>query len=134
MIPETTVNSWRQKVNWALDEQIEQDVILSRVLIELFSHKFLSKKLIFRGGTALQKLFLPEPFRYSEDIDLVQSEEGPIGEILDQIKSLFSPWLGKPRWKLKGGMAVVYFIFKTNNIYCVFGLVIGKSFKHTVLN
>ena len=37
--------------------------------------------LAFRGGTALYKLHLTPPARYSEDIDLVQVAAGPIGGV-----------------------------------------------------
>ena len=35
------------------------------------------------GGTAIHKLLLSHPLRYSEDIDLVQMEPGPIGKTVD---------------------------------------------------
>jgi hypothetical protein len=47
-------------------------LIISRALVELYSHPLLRDNLAFRGGTALFKLHLP-PARYSEDIDLVQN-------------------------------------------------------------
>jgi len=57
-------------------------------LVEIFSDEYLSNQLAFRGGTALHKLYLhPQP-RYSEDIDLVQVNEGEIGPILDRIRVL----------------------------------------------
>jgi len=36
----------------------------------------------------LHKLFLPEPFRYSEDLDFVRTTSGGIGAILDRMKSI----------------------------------------------
>src|SRR5207253_1132092 len=51
-----------------------------------------------RGGTALHKLGLAPPRRYSEDIDLVQVEAGPIGAVLDRVRARLDPWLGKPTW------------------------------------
>lgn len=77
---------------------VEQDLIISRALIELFSDTFLKERFVFRGGTALHKLFFPEPLRYSEDIDLVQRTEEPIGPVFDRIREVLSGWLGdKPR-------------------------------------
>ncbi|MEX2567812.1 MAG: nucleotidyl transferase AbiEii/AbiGii toxin family protein [Cyclobacteriaceae bacterium] len=46
--------------------QVEQDLITSRALVELFSDDFLRENLAFRGGTALHKLFLNPAPRYSE--------------------------------------------------------------------
>ena len=42
----------------------------------------ISEALVFRGGTALNKLFLKPPSRYSEDIDFVQKNADPIGNLL----------------------------------------------------
>lgn len=70
-------------------------------------------QLAFRGGTALHKLFLPEPERYSEDIDLVQVEPGAIGPLLSAIHGRLDPWLGKPQWKHGAGRATLYYRFMT---------------------
>ena len=70
--------------------------MLSRIIIEIFSDPFLSSILAFRGGTALHKIFLQQPARYSEDIDLVMIQQGPIGEMIDGIRAKIDPWLGDP--------------------------------------
>lgn len=72
MIPRAYITAWRKIAPWSTDAQIEQDLILSRALVEIFSQPILSSQLAFRGGTALHKLFLTPASRYSEDIDLVQ--------------------------------------------------------------
>lgn len=58
---------------WTFDHHVEQDLVISRALVELFSRAKLAAGLAFRGGTALHKLALPQAARYSEDIDLVQT-------------------------------------------------------------
>lgn len=68
----------KDQVAWRSDAQVEQDLIISRALVEIFSDDFLRENLAFRGGTALYKLYLTPAPRYSEDIDLVQIKEGPI--------------------------------------------------------
>ncbi len=79
MIPQPSVLTWEQdQAPWTEDWQIEHDLMMSRVLIEIFSHEPLSNRLIFRGGTALGKLHLNPPHRFSEDLDLVQLKPGPI--------------------------------------------------------
>ncbi len=50
----------------------------------------------FRGGTALNKLHFPKPLRYSEDIDLVTTAEGPLKPLLDRVHDILDPWLGDP--------------------------------------
>ncbi|MEO8405194.1 MAG: nucleotidyl transferase AbiEii/AbiGii toxin family protein [Chitinophagaceae bacterium] len=42
--------------------------------------------LAFRGGTALHKIYLKPQARYSEDIDLVQTKEGPIKPLLVMLR------------------------------------------------
>lgn len=37
---------------------VEQDLIISRALVAIFSDDFLASQLAFRGGTALHKLYL----------------------------------------------------------------------------
>ena len=58
----------------------------------------LAHGLALRGGTALYKLVLAPPSRYSEDLDLVQVKAGPIGTVLDRLRARLDPWLGKPTW------------------------------------
>lgn len=49
MIPKASITQWRGKAPWITDEQVEQDLILSRVLVNLFSDPLLNKELAFRG-------------------------------------------------------------------------------------
>lgn len=79
---------------------IEQDLILSRALVSLYQNITIADGLIFRGGTALNKLFLKPAARYSEDIDLVQKNPEPIGPVFSAIRDVLDPWLGKPKRKL----------------------------------
>jgi hypothetical protein len=57
--------------------------VISRALAEIFAHPLLRSSLPFRGGTALYKLYIAPPARYSEDIDLVQVNAEPIGPVMD---------------------------------------------------
>ncbi len=60
----------------------------------MFSSEQLKGKIAFRGGTAINKLLFGKPLRYSEDIDLVQTQADPIGGIIDGVRDALS-WLGK---------------------------------------
>lgn len=62
-------------------EQIEQDLLLSRLIVEIANIDYLGGELVFRGGTCLRKLHAPEPLRYSEDLDYVRSTGGGIREL-----------------------------------------------------
>ncbi len=85
MISKPDIAKWKDEAPWTTNEQVEQDLIISRALVALFSDELLNKNLAFRGGTALHKLYLNPAPRYSEDIDLVQIKEGPIKPILKRI-------------------------------------------------
>ena len=98
MIPAQDIVAWSNAVPWADQRQVEQDLIISRILVEIFSDDRLRESLRFRGGTALNKLHLPEAYRYSEDIDLVRTSTGPIGPILDRLRVILEPWLGRARF------------------------------------
>jgi len=71
MIPQRYIEEWKTQAPWQVDAQVEQDLIIARSLVEIFSDNLLKNALAFRGGTALHKLYLTPQIRYSEDIDLV---------------------------------------------------------------
>lgn len=81
MIKENYIREWYEFVPWKDMLMVEQDLIICRALVSIFSDDFLRENLAFRGGTALHKLFLQPQPRYSEDIDLVQIHPGPIKPI-----------------------------------------------------
>jgi len=115
MIPRANITGWRARAPWLLDAQVEQDLVISRAIIELFRVPELADCLIFRGGTALYKLYLDPPARYSEDIDLVQARPGPIGDTLDRARAALDPWLGVPRRQLKEGRANLVYRFDSED-------------------
>ncbi|MXV96161.1 MAG: nucleotidyl transferase AbiEii/AbiGii toxin family protein [Gemmatimonadetes bacterium] len=115
MIPRDYITSWRIHAPWATDAQVEQDLVVSRALVELFGVPDLAGALAFRGGTALYKLHLTPPPRYSEGIDLVQVRAEPIGNTLSQMRSVLDPWLGPPRWQLKEGSVNLVYRFESED-------------------
>lgn len=50
------------------DQQIEKDYILSWILQGIAQHEYLSKVIVFKGGTVLKKIYF-EDYRFSEDLD-----------------------------------------------------------------
>lgn len=88
MIPSRLITAWSRYAPWLNDEQVEQDLVLSRLIVEIANHPLLGEELVFRGGTCLHKVVLPEPLRYSEDLDYVRASRGPIGPILDAIREI----------------------------------------------
>ena len=86
MIPKRYITEWRKNSPWPEESQVEQDLVIERAIVQIFSNPFLNENLAFRGGTALHKLYLNPQVRYSEDIDLVQIKEGPIKPVLVAIR------------------------------------------------
>lgn len=116
MIPKDYIAEWRDRAPWVLDRQVEQDLVISRALVELFSRAPIADALAFRGGTALYKLHLTPAARYSEDIDLVQTSPGGIGHVLDAIHDALDPWLGKPKWKQTEGRVTLNYRFESEDV------------------
>jgi predicted nucleotidyltransferase component of viral defense system len=94
LIPQAYIQAWRANAPWPSPAQVEQDLVICRALCDLFSAPALAGELAFRGGTAIHKLLLERPLRYSEDIDLVQTQARPIGATVDAIRDAL-PWLGR---------------------------------------
>jgi predicted nucleotidyltransferase component of viral defense system len=86
MISRRYIEEWKTYAPWPENAQVEQDLIIERALIEIFSDELLKENLAFRGGTALHKIYLKPQARYSEDIDLVQTKEGPIKPLLIRLR------------------------------------------------
>lgn len=114
MIPRDYITAWRARAPWVQDLQVEQDLVISRALVEIFSHSDLATSLAFRGGTALYKLHI-SPARYSEDIDLVQIRAEPIGATMNALREVLDPWLGKPQWKQNDGRVTFYYRFDSED-------------------
>lgn len=115
MIPRDYITAWRSEAPWVQDFQVEQDLIISKALVDIFSEPLLRDSLAFRGGTALYKLFLKPPLRYSEDIDLVQVDAGPAGEVMNALRAALNPWLGEPRWKQTEGRVTFNYRFDSED-------------------
>lgn len=111
MIPRDFITEWRSQAPWVQDFQVEQDLVISKALIDIFTNPVLRGSLAFRGGTALYKLFLKPAARYSEDIDLVQVTAEPAGDVMDALHQVLDPWLGKPRYKQTEGRVTFSYRF-----------------------
>lgn len=92
MINGSYIVQWSAEHPWVKDSYVEQDLVISRALVSIYSDAFLAENLAFRGGTAIHKLYLSPQLRYSEDIDLVQIKPGPIKPIVERLDKVMS-WL-----------------------------------------
>jgi len=116
VIPRDHITHWRAHAPWSIDAQVEQDLVISRALVELFQVAELANSLAFRGGTALYKLYFTPPVRYSEDIDLVQVRPEPIGTTLDRARAVLDPWLGTPRRQFKEDRVNLVYRFESEDV------------------
>ena len=109
MIPASYIQEWSNKAPWPTSQQVEQDLIISRALCDLFNAPALAGKIAFRGGTAIHKLLLKQPLRYSEDIDLVQTHAEQIGATANAVREALS-WLGDCKREQAGHS--MHFVFR----------------------
>jgi len=116
LIPDAYINQWKSRSPWQQNEFVEQDLILTRLLVELYSDELISANLAFRGGTALNKLFLKNPYRYSEDLDFVQIKAGDIGAVLTVLRRIIRNVIpSKPKYnKSKIANTLIYYYTAEN--------------------
>ena len=88
MMRRSDITQWGVEHPWQNENQIEQDLLLSMAMVEIANDPLLGSELVLRGGTAFHKLFLPEPYRYSEDLDFVRTSAGGIGDVMKRLTSL----------------------------------------------
>ena len=55
MIDERHIAAWAAGHPWRLNEYVEQDLVICRAVVAIFSDPFLSARLVWKGGTALRK-------------------------------------------------------------------------------
>jgi len=57
MIPRSFIQEWSKFVPWQEPRQVEQDLIITKALLQIYKSDILRENLAFRGGTALNKLY-----------------------------------------------------------------------------
>ncbi len=103
------LKSGKKHAPWPDNAQVEQDLIIERALVEIFSDDLLRSHLAFRGGTAFHKLYLSPQARYSEDIDLVQIKKVGLDHYLTKYESVFL-LLDKNRTLSKANITILLLI------------------------
>jgi len=89
VIPKPYITKWADQAPWPADSQVEQDLILSRLIVEIANDTLLAEELAFRGGTCLHKLHLPHAARYSEDLDYTRTSDEPrIGACMTALRRI----------------------------------------------
>lgn len=91
MIPNRDILAWRSHAPWPSDVHVEQDLLLTRAMVAIFSDRFLSEQVAMRGGTALHKVHLEPAARYSEDIDLVMVGDADEAAVQRALRRVLAP-------------------------------------------
>ncbi|MFA6569353.1 MAG: nucleotidyl transferase AbiEii/AbiGii toxin family protein [Victivallales bacterium] len=97
MISKGFLIEWQETAPWNTQAMIEQDLIISRAIVEIFSHPLLAEHLAFRGGTALHKL---EELLGTKMRALYQRRKG---------RDLFDLWIGLAKGKANPDIIVKCF-------------------------
>jgi len=87
VIPVPTISAWNLARPWPHSGQVEQDLLLARLIVEVYRHPSL-RELVFRCGTCLHQVHLPAPLRYSEDLDFVRRTHSGIGDIFTAVREV----------------------------------------------
>lgn len=86
MIPGAYITHWGGGAPWPERQQVEQDLVLCRLIVDVANDPLLGNDLAFRGGTCLHKLHLPTALRYSEDLDYTRISSGGIKDHLAALR------------------------------------------------
>lgn len=112
MIFQNALLEWRNLAPFADDAQVEQDLILSAILVRIYEDDFLRQKLAFRGGTCLYKLFFKQSLRYSEDLDFVQVSPEKIGPTIKVLREVLRDIFSEDaKWNQKQGSYQLFYSF-----------------------
>jgi hypothetical protein len=88
MIPLHAIHAWQKRHPWPNLVAVEQDLLLARLMVEIAQHPYLGSELVMRGGTCLHQLVLPQPRRYSEDLDFVRTTHTGVGNVFDALREI----------------------------------------------
>ena len=88
MIPASDITAWGVTRPWPSRAAVEQDLLLARLIVELYTHPYLRDELVFRGGTCLHQVHLSTPLRCGEDLDFVRRTHLGIGLVFDALRDV----------------------------------------------
>ncbi|MEA3476488.1 MAG: nucleotidyl transferase AbiEii/AbiGii toxin family protein [Candidatus Cloacimonadota bacterium] len=71
------------------EEIIEKDYFIELVLFYIVRNEYFKRRLIFRGGTALKKVYFRD-YRFSEDLDFLVQDKGNLAEYEQRLKQLLT--------------------------------------------
>lgn len=86
MIDYRTVQKIRAKIDIP-EETVEKSYLIELLLNYLARDSYFKLRLVFRGGTALKKIYFPD-FRYSEDIDFIVKPNNNLAGVADKFERI----------------------------------------------
>lgn len=69
---------------------VEKDYVISWLLKEVYDNPVIRENLAFKGGTALKKVYFPDTWRLSHDLDFTLHNDLKAGDIKEGIKQAFT--------------------------------------------
>ena len=115
MIPEVFIENWRKTVPWQMTEQIEQDLIISRALIDLYNDPHVKDALFFVAVQhSINYLLILRQDTVKISI-LFKKMLIQLDKRLDAIRALLKPWLGDPKWKITQRSAKLIYKYESAN-------------------
>ncbi|MEZ4266054.1 MAG: hypothetical protein R3F39_06730 [Myxococcota bacterium] len=96
MIPEQAIVEWRREAPWDANALVEQDLIISRALVEMYSQAEIADRLAFpRGHRALQAASAAGRSANPRTSTSSRSERGAHRRhAFDLVRGVLDPWLG----------------------------------------
>ena len=88
MIPHDAYDEWCGAVPWTSPHEVEQDLVLARLIAEVAQHEALGEVLALKGGTCLHKVWMTAPWRYSEDLDYTIRGDVSLDEVKAAIQEM----------------------------------------------
>jgi len=71
------------------EEIIEKDYLIELLLFYIGKDNYFKKTIVFRGGTALKKVYFPE-YRFSEDLDFLVEEKEELKEYEQRVDQILT--------------------------------------------
>lgn len=82
------IEDWRATAPWDEPEHVVQDLVLSRLILEIANDKRLRRRLVLHGGTCLHKIWHNTPLRYSEDLDFLCTNPRHLPFVMRRVKQI----------------------------------------------
>jgi hypothetical protein len=83
VIPADAISAWGTTRPWPDRRWVEQDLLLAAMIVAIYEHPLLSQALTHWGASCLHRVYLPDPGRYSEDLDFLRHDDADIGGLIE---------------------------------------------------